>query len=136
MLNFETQHSISSNNMLSFWIHSIFSTTFSNFHHLFSFRFFSFISSFPRRLINSLSISLCSLQFLKTYFYNFGLSQVQTHQKTMVHMFTFTQARQENSLIELRPFCVTYIQNEHYVFSQSGNPTIHAVITLGSLNIV
>ena len=57
-------------------------------------------------------------------------------QWTMVYNFTITQSKQENVSNSLRPFGETYIQNEHNLLSQTSKPTIIAVITLGSQNIV
>ena len=125
---FAIQYSISSNNMLSFYIHSVISYTFSLLHALFL-RLFLFVIRiiFPLEADYFLSISCCSPQIWNAHFHNFnplnftpnfGLSQVRSHQKTNVRNFTITQSKQENSLTKLQPFGVIYIQNEHYAFSQ------------------
>ena len=116
MLNFEKgrdywliviQYTISSNNMRSFFIHSIISYEFPFFHLSFTLSLLVFHSDFffPQRLINSLTISHYSSQVLNAHFHNFthnfGLIQVQSHQMTMVHNFTFTQSKQENNSIKL-----------------------------------
>ena len=154
MLNFEkglgswtivTKYSISSNNMLSFWIHFIISYAFPLFHLSFTISSCASLSdSYPLSLKGWSILYQFYIALLNTHFHNFkslnfthnfGLSQVQSHQRTMVHNFTFTQSKQENNSTKLWPFNVTYIQNEHYALSQSCNPTITTVIIFGLQNL-